>query len=722
MDYNNGAPAARRDSGNGMQTSPSAMLPPPLPTRAQRFYVTRTGMRMQESQFKKHVDNMIAQAQAGQPIPQDKSNEVCWMLQQHHPNHPILQGRRFHPPPGTTEQVVKRAGVAAKEFREMQQKQQQQPQQPPPDTTAQLLRRAGQAAMEYAKKQQQPQQQQRSPAPTVNMIPTYASQNTQPQFADPIVDEAIRQVLEYGTAQATTSNIIDPRLSAPRTSTTPNVIDPRLSAPKTSTSPNVIDPRLLAPKTPTNDPNLFVLRARPMHPQAQTVPESYMSNIRLDAHFTPLSCSPKGQARHSNFSAGAQHRLPSDPPIIPVRKPSQPPPVTPQIGYFAAPVPRLKEPKLPQATGNVDTGQLQQQGQPQASSDVVNTGRLQQQELPQASGAKLKATLDAMTVKALNVAIGMNFMSKNQAVQVISKLRGDSAQQWQFIDQMRKAVKDRQSKARAQRASSQVVPSNTVIDLAAVEPSSKKRKEPPIDIEETTAKTKKRKESPTDYEQPAAKRQEVIDLTGSDEPVNKPKTQQTQPEHQIHRKRHPQQHRPPTHHAPQDITNMSQQQLSTLMDLDRDYSTKIHPLRTKALTHGVSLADIMYEPDNHTFPVEPVQSILDPPEEVQENMRRRNAARKPDIYFAEPSIAAAYDAVRTDKVDFGYSETNSGYVKPVNKQTWPDIHDYTILEADGSRRAIGYMSEERAAVWYELKTHAMRYGWRPRKGDGGNWI
>ncbi|KAF1918721.1 hypothetical protein BDU57DRAFT_511447 [Ampelomyces quisqualis] len=330
------------------------------------------------------------------------------------------------------------------------------------------------------------------------------------------------------------------------------------------------------------------------------------------------------------------------------------------------------------AQDNTARVQQQQQHLP-AKSDQGNRpikeahSRISQSD----DGAKTTPTLEMMAGRALKVALAHGLLSPTQAIEKASKMRGYPVQQRRFIDRLREAIDAK--KSHAQRAASATASRNHIIDLTASGGSSNKRKEPPTNIE-----------------QPTAKRQVVIDLTGSNEPVRKPQTQRKQ-------------------QALTDMTNMPQQ-YPKLMDLD-DESSTIHPLHSQATTQGVSLVDIAYGHDYHAFPVEPVKCMLDPPEAVLEGMRRRNAARKPDVYFAEPSIAAAYNAVRTGKVDLSYSGNNGGFIAPLEDKAWTDIERYTLREADGSLRARNEptLSEEGAIVRYELMMHGLRYGWWPRR-------
>jgi hypothetical protein len=764
MEYANNVSAERRGSSNSLQMPPqpspatgpqSAMGPPHVPARSQRYYYSRKGKSYSESQFRNLLEQVKVRAQIGD-LPREAFHEVMWMLQQIYPQHRLLKGRTWAPPPGTAPQV---------------------------------LRRLAQEAAGREHQQRQQHMQLRPNAFSPNMVPADMQQGVDSQAVEQQVAAAHRRIDGQYTAQTITSNVIDPRLAAPQAPS--QVIDLTSRAPQmqphiaqsqsnnsrltnqpfvlssTSLAGHVRNPNgraILQPHLPGGIYSPNFVPNLPAQEPSQAPPVGHTEGVPSTLHSSEVR-SPSGPSpdtpKHSNrpipsslypisgplfspvFSPvvgkfsdsslvvprdGTRALLSTlleaaDPtfirPTIPSWRKTTPAPnaapgTAPQMGFFAAPVSRpssrqSKKARVPQRHLQINGNQsnivqIQQQQQLPAKSDQDNRpikevrSRISQSQ----DGVKTKPTLASMVGQALKVAQWLNLLDSAQAIEKAGQLRGDPAQQHRFIDDVRKAF-ETEKKSRAQRAASQAASSNAVIDLTASRSSSNKRKEPPATVE-----------------QPAAKRQ-VIDLTEDDELVSQQQTQrQSQP---------PRKHRgQPEQQVLEDITNVSHinpsltnvsqtktsqanasranvsQQNPVLVGLD-DESSKIHPLHGDALTQGVCLVDIAYGHDYHAYPVEGYQCMLDPPEHVQERMRRKNAALKPDVYVPESTIATAYMKVKSGRYDDSYSGNNGGYIAPVDEKAWDNIDESVIRAADGSLRARGMatMTEEGATLEYELR-------------------
>lgn len=77
------------------------MMPPSATPQAQRVFYTPRGEPKSTEELRVIIDQLKAAVREGRPVPSGKQHEVMWMVQQHHPDHPMLNGKQVSPPRGT---------------------------------------------------------------------------------------------------------------------------------------------------------------------------------------------------------------------------------------------------------------------------------------------------------------------------------------------------------------------------------------------------------------------------------------------------------------------------------------------------------------------------------------------------------------------------------------------------------------------------------------------
>lgn len=77
------------------------MMPPSATPQAQRVFYTPRGEPKSTEELRVIIDQLKAAVREGRPVPSGKQHEVMWMVQQHHPDHPMLNSKQVSPPRGT---------------------------------------------------------------------------------------------------------------------------------------------------------------------------------------------------------------------------------------------------------------------------------------------------------------------------------------------------------------------------------------------------------------------------------------------------------------------------------------------------------------------------------------------------------------------------------------------------------------------------------------------
>lgn len=92
---------AQQRNSNGSLT-----MPPPLTPGSGSVFLTPRGEPRSKEYMRTTVEQLSAALRERKPLRRGYQHEVMWMVQQHYPHHPFLQGRIIPPPPDTLPRLL----------------------------------------------------------------------------------------------------------------------------------------------------------------------------------------------------------------------------------------------------------------------------------------------------------------------------------------------------------------------------------------------------------------------------------------------------------------------------------------------------------------------------------------------------------------------------------------------------------------------------------------